>query len=166
MIQTTEFPISGKIVTTVIKARTTYFGDVQLQIADLRQVRWLTGSGEAVLAVDAARYGSAPNQWMETDLAINALTGLAITATGQVDLWPQGPGQYMTGPGGYQARGQGQHLPGTLLGKVGDNGKVFIIGERYEGTPGEDGKLYLHIVPSPWNNASTGAYTVKVVYRP
>ena len=26
----------------------------------------------------------------------------------------------------------------------------------------QGGKLYLHIVPSPWNNASTGSYRVRI----
>jgi hypothetical protein len=85
--------------------------------------------------------------------------------SGQVDLWPQTPGQYMTGPAGYEA-GRPGHLPGMLLGKIGENGKVFVIGERYDGTPGQDGKLFLHIVPSPWGNPSTGGYAVRVASRP
>ena len=53
-------------------------------------------------------------------------------------------------------------MAGTLLGRVGENGKVFVIGERYDNVPGEEGKLYLHIVPSPWNNASSGTYQVHI----
>jgi hypothetical protein len=39
---------------------------------------------------------------------------------------------------------------------------VFIIGAQYEGVPSSEGKLFVHIVPSPWNNASTGNYRVRV----
>ena len=53
-------------------------------------------------------------------------------------------------------------MAGCLVGRVGDAGKAFLIGERYDGTPSEEGKLYLQIVPSPWNNASTGSYRVRV----
>jgi hypothetical protein len=164
VIQTAEFPISGRIVTPTMKAFSPYFGEVQLQIADLRLMRSLVGSGDLLVNVDAARYGSAQDQWMETDYHVSGSTGLVITATGQVDLWPQGPGQYMTGPAGYGAK-RGQYQSGILLGRVGENGKVFIIGDRFEGTVPEEGKLYLHIVPSPWNNASTGGYAVKITSK-
>ena len=52
--------------------------------------------------------------------------------------------------------------PRRLIGKVGENGKAFYIGDRYEGTAPEEGKLYLQIVPSPWNNASAGSYRVRI----
>lgn len=164
VIQTSEFPVKGRMLTTVLRARTAYFGEVELRIGDLRHLRWITSSNDAVLTVDAALYAN-PNQWMETELAVSPLSPILITVSGQVDLWPQTPGQYMTGPTGYQA-GRAGHLPGMLLGKVGENGKVFAIGERYEGTPGQDGKLYLQIVPSPWGNPSSGGYAVKVASRP
>ena len=52
--------------------------------------------------------------------------------------------------------------PGVLVGRVGEDGTPFIIGERYTGRPTRSGRLYLHIGPSPWNNASTGSYRVRV----
>ncbi len=36
---------------------------------------------------------------------------------------------------------------GALLGKVGESGDVFLIGEKYTGTPKGQGKLFL---PSRW----------------
>jgi hypothetical protein len=88
---------------------------------------------------------------------------LLATADGQVDLWPQGPGQYVCGPKGYTTAGKGvSYMAGTLLGRIGENGKIFVMGERYDGTPGEEGRLYLHIVPSPWNNASSGTFQVHI----
>jgi hypothetical protein len=53
-------------------------------------------------------------------------------------------------------------IPGTLVGRIGEDGTPFVIGERYTGRPVRSGKLYLHIGPSPWNNASTGAYRVRI----
>jgi hypothetical protein len=52
--------------------------------------------------------------------------------------------------------------PGALVGRVGKNGKVFLIGDSYRGKPGEAGTLYLSIVPSAWGNASQGEYTVTI----
>ena len=58
-----------------------------------------------------------------------------------------------------------RNYSGALFGRVGDASEAFYIGDRYEGAQGREGKLYLHIVPSPWNNASTGAYQVKIATR-
>jgi hypothetical protein len=52
--------------------------------------------------------------------------------------------------------------PGQLVARVGESGNVFVVGERYTGRPQREGRLYLHIGPSPWNNASTGSYRVKI----
>src|SRR5262245_59794993 len=54
------------------------------------------------------------------------------------------------------------YMAGALVGRVGDAGKIFLIGERYDGSPGDEGRLWMQIVPSPWNNASTGSYRVRV----
>lgn len=162
-IQTVEFPVTGRIVTSTVKARSTHFGDVTLKLSDLRSLHVRSGSGEAEFVVDAAKYGSAVDQWMDTGVMVDPSLRLVVHGAGQVDLWPQGPGQYLTGPKGYSTPGKGgTHMAGSLLGRVGDAGKVFLVGERYEGVPGEEGKVFLHIVPSPWNNASTGNYKVKI----
>jgi hypothetical protein len=100
---------------------------------------------------------------MPTEVVVSAQERLVVAASGQVDLWPPEPGGYMTGPAGYQNAGRKQaQLPGTLLGRIGENGRVFVVGERYDGTSSDEGPLYLHIVPSPWNNPSTGSYSVKI----
>ena len=46
-----------------------------------------------------------------------------------------------------------------------DHRPVFLVGESHDSVPNRDGKLYLHIVPSPWGNASTGVYQVKITPR-
>lgn len=162
-IQTQEFPIIGRIVSPTIKASSIHFGDLSLKLSDLRSLHVRTSLGDLELSVDAAKYGSQPDQWLDSGLVIDAGQRLVILGDGQVDLWPQGPGQYMTGPKGYTTPGKGSgFMAGSLLGRIGDNGKVFLIGERFEGVPAEEGKVFFHIVPSPWNNASTGTYRVKI----
>jgi hypothetical protein len=89
---------------------------------------------------------------------------LEITAEGEVDLWSDGSRQYLTGPDGYKAcyGSSGNWAPGTLLGRIGEQGAVFVIGKRHQGVAARDGNLYLRIAPSPWNNSSEGSYAVKV----
>jgi hypothetical protein len=119
--------------------------------------------GAQEFVVDAGKFGSEVDQWFDTGMVVDPSLRLCVNAEGQIDLWPQGPGQYMAAPKGFNTTGKGGNfLAGALVGRVGENGKSFLIGERYEGSPSEEGKLYLHIVPSPWNNASTGNFRVRV----
>src|SRR5262249_41740691 len=102
-------------------------------------------------------------EWFDTGITVDATLRVMLTSEGQVDLWPQGPGQYLASPKGFNTTGKGgMFLAGALIGRVGERGKAFVIGERYEGTSGEEGRLYLQIVASPWNNASAGTYRVRV----
>jgi hypothetical protein len=168
IIMTPGFSIVGRITTQTIRARNENFGDMELKVATLRSVKWLGGSHETEVSIDANRFGSSPNQWMDTGFEARSIGRLIIVAAGTVDLWPQpgGGAVYNTTPKGFRgAVGVGQQLPGTLLGKIGDDGQPFIIGELYEGSPGRDGKLFLHIVPSPWGNASAGTYQVRISAR-
>lgn len=162
-IQTQTFPIIGRIVSPTIKASSVHFGELSLKLSDLRCLHIRSSLGNTEATVDAAKYGSQPDQWLDSGLVIDAGQRLIILGEGQVDLWPQGPGQYLTGPKGYTTPGKGSgFMAGSLLGRIGDNGKVFLVGERFEGVPAEEGKIFFHIVPSPWNNASTGTYRVKI----
>jgi hypothetical protein len=164
VIDTSEFPVVGRIVSQVIRVRTTYFGEIDLKLPELRTMRFNNAAGDCEVVVDASRHGSAQGQWLDTGYNVSGPNRLKIVAAGTVDLWPQTPGQYTTNPKGYTAAAlnRGTPLPGTLLGKVGENGQVFCIGDRFDGAPPENGRLYLHIVPSPWNNASTGTYRVQI----
>ena len=162
LVHTAEFPIVGRVLAPAFKATSAHFGDLSLKLADLRTLTF-RGPDQTELTIDAAKHGSAPDQWLDTGINLDADVRLLINADGQVDLWPQGSGQYMTTPKGYTTAGKGStFMAGALVGRVGDHGKQFLIGERYDGAPGEEGRLYLHIVPSPWNNASTGSYRARI----
>lgn len=167
-IQTAEFPIAGKLVSPMIRARNAYFGDIQLKLSELRSIRWMGGSGESELLVDASKHGSPGSPWFDTGVDVEGDGGVLIAASGQVDLWPATPGQYTTGPTGYRNAGTVQgssHHAGTLLGKVGENGKVFVVGDRFDATLNQEGRLFLTIAPSPWNNAAGGSYAVRISGR-
>jgi hypothetical protein len=153
----------GRIMNSSIKVRSVHFGELTLKLCDLRTLHMRGSNSDADLTLDATRYGSANEQWMDTGIILDPSLKLLVTADGQVDLWPQGPGQYMCPPKGYTTAGKGvTYMAGTVLGKIGENGKIFVIGDRYDSAPGEEGRLYLHIVPSPWGNPSSGTYQVHI----
>lgn len=165
IVVTPKFTIVGQIVTSAVKAKAEYFGDLQLALSGLRTMHWVPGSDEAELSVDAGKYAGNNRAWMDTGFTVDGLSKLTIVASGQVDQWPQGPGQYMTGPDGLGNQGNpkfNNQRPGALIGRIGENGETFSIGSRWQGTPKQEGKLFMQIVPSPWNCDSAGSYRVKV----
>jgi len=163
VIHTAEFPIIGKITSHTLKAHSPHFGEVSLKLGELRTMHVRQHGGKSEVIVDAAKYGSALDQWCDSGVTVDAGQRLVINSEGNVDLWPQGPGQYMATPKGYNTAGKGgQFMAGALVAKIGEQGKAFYVGDRHDGSVNEEGKLYLHIVPSPWNNASTGTYRVRI----
>lgn len=163
VIHTSEFTIIGKITSQSIKAHSPHFGNVSLKLSELRTMHVRQHGGKSEMIVDAAKHGSALDQWCDSGVVVDAGQRLLVNAEGQVDLWPQGPGQYMAAPKGYNTAGKGgQFMAGALVARIGEAGKTFFVGDRYDGMMNEEGKLYLQIVPSPWNNASTGTYRVRI----
>src|SRR5262249_35956838 len=169
---TPTFTIVGRITASSLRAKTEYFGDVDLSLATLRHMRQLTETRENEIVVDAAKH-TQPNGWLDTGITVQNFSTLAIVASGEVDLRPSTPGQLMCGPRGYgRNAGDGPGVaagglfpaggkkkggaafsrisPGSLVGRIGENGEMFLIGDRFEGSLGE-GKLYLQIMSSPYD---------------
>lgn len=165
-VHSTEFTLTGRIEAATLKGRTTYFGEVSVQVSELRTIRFLGGSGaETELVVEAAKYAAlSQDVWLDTEVDVTEGSTLEITAAGIVDLWPQG-GNYKTGPDAMPRMGTSPdgNPSGMLIGRIGEKGKGFQVGAKYTGTVAESGRLYFRIACSPWNNASTGNYAVKIV---
>lgn len=184
-VVTTEFTIVGQVEAPTLKARTPYFGETNLNLAEIRTLRWIANGRESKVVVDAARYGGPQEVWLDTHIEVRPGMNLQISASGTVDLMPAQPGNSIATPDGLDPRmaamrgfavpqvaargrgGRGGAVPvqatwGTLVGKVGDRGKLFVVGSKFEGVAAEDGKLYLRIMPSPYNADSSGTYDVQV----
>ncbi len=103
---------------------------------------------------------SPDKDWVEV-AHINLKSKLVITASGQVDLWPKGPGQFVCNPNGHTSQPNGSNYKsGSLIAKI-NEGLPFIVGENYSFT-NQTGKVYLRIERSSWNNLSIGSYQVRV----
>jgi hypothetical protein len=185
-----DFTIVGQVDAPTLKAITPYFGETNLKLSDVRQVRWLANMRETKVAVDAARFAGAQDAWMETGIDVRAGSALQVAASGTVDLRPGDGSTMVTGPDGLAsrsgrnfpgggggpgggglgpaggrnaARGFGaSSSPGALIGRIGESGRVFVIGSKFEGTIPEDGKLYLRIVPNTNGTEASGSYDVRV----
>ncbi len=53
LIHTNEFTIAGRIESSVLRARSPYFGEVQVQLAEARNLRALRAFGDVELTLDA-----------------------------------------------------------------------------------------------------------------
>jgi hypothetical protein len=174
-IRTTKFTVVGRVITPAIKARAEYFGDLSLRPNQLLTIRWLEGTGSNEITIDAAKYGAAAEQWMDTGIRLEPHLKVKITASGQVDIAPQQGGQYISGPGGLgpevglpiRAGLRGQTVRcGALIGRIGEGGTPFVIGEMFHQAPSAEGKLYLHIQPGPWGGVPNGSYRVRIATGP
>ncbi len=181
-IVTPTFTVAGKILTKELRAESEYFGEVKLTLAKLRTLKAMGAAGaETDIVVDGALYAT-QDSWMETEFYHNGKSTLQITAKGVIDLFPQGNvgAQQMAGPAGLNqnrvmafgggirkvAGGRiGPQQAGVLFGKIGDTGEPFIVGERFEAAPEQEGKLFLTIGPSPWMCQCLGTYEVKIVRK-
>jgi hypothetical protein len=180
-VVTQNFTIVGRIQTTTVRAKTEYFGEQELHLAKMRTLRAMGGGSlDMELSIDSGKYAN-QGQWLDTNYLCDGRTAIVITATGLIDVWPQQGGQFMSGPNGFQQSRNGnnpggmirgprkigkflnnQVHGGMLIAKVGEDGDYFIVGDRYEGVPEGEGKLYLHIGPSQWNCQCIGNYEVKI----
>lgn len=170
-IVTRSGTVWGRLRTTTIRAHTNLFGNVELPLAKMDSWRAVAGTAQEAVTIDAAPYAN-PDKWLETNIYTDGRSTLMITAQGTVDVWPEEPNQYLCGPNGTQGGqvgGRGATIlktnGGALCGKIGEDGEIFFVGERFQGMPEDYGKLYLTIAPSPNNCASTGAFEVKITLR-
>jgi hypothetical protein len=167
-IQTTEFTIVGRVLNPTLKVKSAIFGETQLNLTDLRGIHWLGQLAEVDLEVEAAKYAVNPGQWMDTGIELIMDDELVIRASGQVDLMANNPGQFLSGPEGSPQFGQGpgMYQAGTLLGRIGENGQVFVIGASHQEASKTEGKLYVQIAPGPWprggGHTASGSYKVSI----
>jgi hypothetical protein len=157
VVETRDFPIQGKIVGQGFKCQSEVFESLPIQLYQVRSIRLRHNKDSEWMTVDSAR-----DEWQSSGVDVDTGTRVRIVGEGTVDLWPQGPGQYQAQPKGFSITGKGGvFLAGALLARIG-NGQPFFVGEQLEFSAKERGQLFFHIVPSPWNNASSGVYRVKV----
>ncbi|HEX3316223.1 MAG TPA: hypothetical protein VHR72_15100 [Gemmataceae bacterium] len=177
-IVTPTFTVVGRILTASLKAKADYFGTVQLDLVELRTLRSTDSPAEVLVTVDGHYAAQGQQEWLATEFVFDGRSKIVISATGQIDLFPQngagdqfvstpkgnfngGAGMFIGGKGGVRQRVR----PGTLIGRIGESGDPFVIGENYEGAPSREGKLYLQVASSPWSNECSGSYSVKITTK-
>lgn len=164
MVTTVDFTARGRIEAKTLQGYTPYFGDVKLQVAEVRSLRSVAFGGETTLQIDATKHLDQTAAWLDTDIELNGDVPVEIVASGQVSLYRGGG--YECGPKGHPSYSNGMHPSGALLGRIGTTGEVFLIGDKFNGTPKGSGKLYLRMAHSPWPQQGTGSYKVTITPNP
>jgi hypothetical protein len=169
IVHTDEFTISGTIETQVLKGSTLLFGDMQIRIAEVRSMRFQGSTNDAEITLEALQHAMTIPRWKDTQVDFTEGAAVQVAASGEIDVYPHGAeaNMYICGPKGPVRWGadRGRPMPvppGTLIGKIGETGKEFVIGDKWESTSTAAGRLYLRIIPSPWGDGSAGSYTVKI----
>jgi hypothetical protein len=173
VIHTADCVLSGHILSPVLKGKTANFGELSMKLDDLRTIHALS---EVEVKVDASKH-SVLGSWMDTGFHVDGDLGLVIVSSGKVDLFPQQAGQHVADPNGIvlgppvpvgtlpTIAGQ-TYSPGMLLGRIGETGEPFMVGQRFAGKFAQVGRLYLTIAPLSGSAGSTGSFTVKVASDP
>jgi hypothetical protein len=166
VVYTTDSTISGRLELGHFAARTQQFGSVQLKLMDVASMYFL-GDGADVELKLGGRYALNDEVWLDTQIEVTENGSITITATGEIDMYATGgyTGQYVGTPKGKKAWPGSNGLPyepGTLIGRIGESGKVFTIKEHFEESAPATGRLYLRAAGNPYNVTTLGEYTIKI----
>jgi len=165
LVSAVDFTARGRIEAKTLQGHTPYFGEVRLQVSEVRSLRSTAFGGETTVQLEAAKFCDQGNtSWLETDVDLTGDMPVEIVASGQISLYRGGG--YESGPKGHASYSSGTHPSGAVLGRIGPSGEIFIVGEKFLGSPKDSGKLYLRIAASPWTGQSSGSYKVTITPNP
>ena len=105
LVETAEATVRGRVETVAVKVKNRVLGETSLKLADLRSLRSTAAVGNEFTV--EAKYAKQNDQnWHDTGLDVTNDQPLEITADGTVDLAPQQPGQFLSGPAGNPNNGR------------------------------------------------------------
>lgn len=158
VVHTIDFAIAGHIKPSALKARTAYFGDIQLKLSEVRNINWqIFPRNETEVSVDAAQYATQNEQWFATEIETSTEMQIDVSTSGTVDLWPLpgGVGQWTAGPrgqgnwgGGMGMGGPAQFPPGALIGKVGERAHRSSLATSTPVSPSPKGNYFYESFPA------------------
>lgn len=152
-----EFTVVGLILNKEFLYESQFLGKGTIGLENIKTIAAFVNT-KMDFPLDA---GANTNEWFDTGIDLNKQSRISIKAYGSIDLFPGTPGQYVTGPNGYSQNGKNTAFPaGAVYGRL-NNDLPFLIGER-KNISSSEGRLYLRIAPSPWDNASMGSFNISI----
>ncbi len=167
-VLTPNFAIRGTVKLDAL-AVATKFGILKVEKKDLLSMTLAEPEFAAkIIAVNGKT--TTQGQWFDTGIRVRKGDRLIVNANGSIN-WvnygnttePQGNENWGT----WRNLGMQQVFIGALVGKIGNGGAIFLVGEKYNDKVAAEGTLYLAIAAN-WggNMQSNGEYKVKAEVRP
>jgi hypothetical protein len=159
-----RFTARGRIEIDRLDVATPY-GDLDIALSDVETIVFRS-ERPAAASLTVGPESALPGGWVRTKVSVEKGEKLAIRAAGEMTV--QGY-SIRSGPEGntrYSSTTFREFPVLALVGKVGKNGKPFLVGREYSGKAPRGGDLYLGVVPFRQNRPMTGAYRVKVELKP
>lgn len=157
-VVTREFTARGDLQLDAIEVKTSY-GPLKIQAKDVRRLLVGAASGfSRTIEITGAQTHAA--EWGATGIRVTRGDRLKIAAAGS--LFVQNWGAAITPDGNGQ---WGNHIPGipcgALVGKIGKNGPLFLVGSGLDRKADRDGDLYLACgINNP--GVTTGSFEAKI----
>ncbi|MBI4602025.1 MAG: hypothetical protein HY721_08695 [Planctomycetes bacterium] len=159
-VATHRFTVRGRVAEERFEVACRY-GDLILEAKDLTGVVFHF-QAKARGAFEVPATSTVPDSWHNTRLNLRSGQRITLTARGEVTVHNY---NLTSGPEG-TTRYSGstfQSFPMlSLVGKIGRNGKPFLVGRELRAKASREGTLYLGVVPFRRGYAATGSYQVKV----
>jgi hypothetical protein len=163
---TPSFQVIGKVTPTQVQVVSKY-GTLRVKLEDVREILQIGVEGAAStkrFTVDASH--RATGTWLNTGMRLKRGTDVRISATGQITMSPWGSNHISTPDGtlniGWYISNQVPY--GALIGRIGENGDIFMVGQNKRFKADGNGTLYLAFAMNQNynNNQFPGQYKVTV----
>jgi hypothetical protein len=158
-VVTLKFTAMGRVEEEAFNLETRY-GTLKLGRKDIVSILFQDAPvSRTTVEVPGATF-SAAGKWHDAKVDVTQGEMLRITATGSLNL--QNYGQNTTPDGTRSVNGNQleEFACGSLVAKVGEKGKAFLVGSDFQGSAPGTGKLFLGI--SIQNGEVSGSYKVEV----
>jgi hypothetical protein len=160
IVRTARFEAVGTITFETLKLKSR-LGDLTVKLEDIQSLRWLNRGENKTVTLEP---NAAMGEWIDTGIDTAPGDKVAIAVSGTINPF----NNQEIGPQGSDNWGNnGSFLMGAVVGKLGSNGEMFLIGAgKSWGTESKE-RLYVKI---HWNRsrtgrsneASKGRFTVKI----
>ena len=158
-VVTLKFTAMGRVEEEAFSLETRY-GTLKLGRKDIVSILFQDAPvSRTSVEVPGATF-SAAGKWHDAKVDVTQGEMLRITATGSLNLQNYGQNTSPDGTSSVSGNQLEQFACGSLVAKVGEKGKAFLIGSDFQGSAPATGKLFLGI--SLQNGEVSGSYKVEV----
>jgi hypothetical protein len=146
----------------------TRFGVLKVDKKDVAVIT-LSEMADAGKIIKLTDRNTAQSGWLDTGIRVKRGDRIVATATGSINWVNSG---YVTDPKGNPQIGQWTRMGnqvifyGALVGRIGQSGQFFLMGDKYNDKAQLDGNLFIAVGCNWGPQNATGEYKVRIEIRP